>query len=84
MTELAIRLRGAVKRYGSITAVDGLDLDVPEGTCSACSGRTAPASRRLAIHAMTRKLIDSGGEGLAAVGTVCDTQRRSPYGKGRR
>jgi lipooligosaccharide transport system ATP-binding protein len=31
--ELAIRLRGAVKRYGPITAVDGLDLDVPIGTC---------------------------------------------------
>ena len=33
MAELAIRLRGAVKRYGPITAVDGLDLDVPMGTC---------------------------------------------------
>ena len=33
MSELAIRLRGAVKRYGPITAVDGLDLDVPVGTC---------------------------------------------------
>ena len=32
-TELAIRLRGAVKRYGAITAVAGLDLDVPMGTC---------------------------------------------------
>jgi len=30
--ELAIRLRGVVKRYGPITAVNGLDLDVPEGT----------------------------------------------------
>jgi lipooligosaccharide transport system ATP-binding protein len=30
---LAIRLRGVVKRFGEITAVDGLDLDVPEGTC---------------------------------------------------
>ena len=29
----AIRLRGVVKRFGPITAVDGLDLDVPEGTC---------------------------------------------------
>jgi lipooligosaccharide transport system ATP-binding protein len=29
----AIELRGAVKRYGEVTAVDGLDLDVPEGTC---------------------------------------------------
>ena len=29
----AIRLRGVVKRYGSIEAVKGLDLDVPVGTC---------------------------------------------------
>jgi lipooligosaccharide transport system ATP-binding protein len=42
MNGTAIRLRGVVKRFGSITAVDGLDLDVPLGTCSA---RTAPASR---------------------------------------
>ncbi|TDQ54807.1 ABC transporter ATP-binding protein [Actinorugispora endophytica] len=27
----AISLRGVVKRFGSLTAVDGLDLDVPEG-----------------------------------------------------
>jgi hypothetical protein len=26
-SELAIRLRGVVKRYGPITAVDGLDLE---------------------------------------------------------
>ena len=31
--EHAIRLRGFVKRFGAITAVDGLDLDVPFGTC---------------------------------------------------
>ena len=43
---LAIRLRGVVKRYGPITAVDGLDLDVPEGTCVGLLGPTAPASRR--------------------------------------
>ena len=29
----AIRLRGVVKRFGPITAVGGLDLDVPLGTC---------------------------------------------------
>src|SRR4051812_19406093 len=29
----AIRLRGFVKRFGGFTAVDGLDLDVPYGTC---------------------------------------------------
>ena len=31
--ELAIRMRSVVKRYGPITAVNGLDLDVPVGTC---------------------------------------------------
>ena len=29
----AIEIRGAVKRFGPITAVDGLDLDVPKGIC---------------------------------------------------
>ncbi len=33
MSGLAIHLRGIVKRYGELTAVAGLDLDVPEGTC---------------------------------------------------
>jgi lipooligosaccharide transport system ATP-binding protein len=28
----AIHLRGVVKRFGSIAAVDGLDLEVPYGT----------------------------------------------------
>ena len=31
--DLAIRLRGVVKRYGDIVAVNGLDLEVPSGTC---------------------------------------------------
>jgi lipooligosaccharide transport system ATP-binding protein len=29
----ALSLRGVVKRYGEITAVDGLDLDIAPGTC---------------------------------------------------
>ena len=43
---LAISLRGVVKRFGALTAVDGLDLEVPEGTCVGLLGPTAPASRR--------------------------------------
>ena len=42
----AIALRGVVKRFGEITAVAGLDLEVAPGICSACSDPTAPASRR--------------------------------------
>ncbi len=33
MPEPAIHLRAVVKHYGRIHAVDGFDLDVPEGTC---------------------------------------------------
>jgi lipooligosaccharide transport system ATP-binding protein len=33
MPELATDVRSAVKRYGEITAVDGLDLAVPTGVC---------------------------------------------------
>ena len=29
----AITIRGAVKRFGTLTAVDGLDLEVPAGIC---------------------------------------------------
>jgi ABC-type transporter Mla maintaining outer membrane lipid asymmetry ATPase subunit MlaF len=31
--EHAIALRGVVKRFGTLTAVDGLDLEVPAGVC---------------------------------------------------
>ena len=34
--ESAIKLRGFVKRFGPITAVDGLDLTVPEGKVAVC------------------------------------------------
>jgi ABC-type phosphate/phosphonate transport system ATPase subunit len=50
MSELAIRLRGVVKRYGEITAVDGLDLEVPEGTCVGLLGPNG-AGRRLPTRA---------------------------------
>ena len=33
MPELAVRCRDLVKRYGDVTAVDGLDLDVHRGEC---------------------------------------------------
>ena len=45
--EPAIRARGLTKRYGSIVALDGLDLDVPRGLRVRPAGaRTAPARRR--------------------------------------
>ena len=34
------------KRYGRTEALRGVDLEVGEASCSACSAPTAPASRR--------------------------------------
>ena len=61
MTELAIRLRGAVKRYGPITAVDGLDLDVPEGTCVGLLGPNG-AGKSTTMKLLTAQAIPDEGE----------------------
>ena len=43
---VAIRTQDLTKRYGELTAVDGLDLEVRPARSSACSVPTAPARRR--------------------------------------
>src|SRR5437763_12356081 len=52
----AIRLRGFVKRFGSITAVDGLDLDVPFGTCVGLLGPNG-AGKSTTMRALTAQVI---------------------------
>jgi lipooligosaccharide transport system ATP-binding protein len=64
--ELAIRLRGAVKRYGPITAVDGLDLDVPVGTCVGLLGPNG-AGKSTTMRLLTAQAIPDAGE-LAVLG----------------
>jgi lipooligosaccharide transport system ATP-binding protein len=59
--ELAIRLRGVVKRYGSITAVNGLDLDVPEGTCVGLLGPNG-AGKSTTMRLLTAQSIADEGE----------------------
>ena len=61
MTELAIRLRGVVKRYGEITAVDGLDLDVPEGTCVGLLGPNG-AGKSTTMRLLTAQALPDEGE----------------------
>src|SRR5438067_10099666 len=58
---LAIRLRGVVKRYGPITAVDGLDLDVPEGTCVGLLGPNG-AGKSTTMRMLTAQAIADEGE----------------------
>jgi lipooligosaccharide transport system ATP-binding protein len=57
----AIRLRGVVKRYGPITAVDGLDLDVPEGTCVGLLGPNG-AGKSTTMRLLTAQAIADEGE----------------------
>src|SRR3954467_10234026 len=62
MTETsAIRLRGFVKRFGSLTAVDGLDLDVPFGTCVGLLGPNG-AGKSTTMKALTAQVIATEGE----------------------
>ncbi|TMM01778.1 MAG: ABC transporter ATP-binding protein [Actinobacteria bacterium] len=57
----AIRLRGFVKRFGPITAVDGLDLDVPYGTCVGLLGPNG-AGKSTTMKALTAQVIADEGE----------------------
>jgi lipooligosaccharide transport system ATP-binding protein len=59
--ELAIRLRGVVKRYCEITAVAGLDLDVPVGTCVGLLGPNG-AGKSTTMRMLTAQSIADEGE----------------------
>src|SRR5438477_7556380 len=56
----AIRLRGVVKHFGSIAAVDGLDLDVPYGTCVGLLGPNG-AGKSTTMKALTAQVIGDSG-----------------------
>jgi lipooligosaccharide transport system ATP-binding protein len=59
--ESAIRLRGVVKRFGPITAVDGLDLEVPFGSCVGLLGPNG-AGKSTTMKALTAQVIADEGE----------------------
>ena len=61
MSELAIDLRGVVKRYGAITAVDGLDVQVPAGTCVGLLGPNG-AGKSTTMRMLTGQTIADEGE----------------------
>lgn len=57
----AIWMRGMVKRFGGLTAVDGLDLDVPYGTCVGLLGPNG-AGKSTTMKALTAQVIPNEGE----------------------
>jgi lipooligosaccharide transport system ATP-binding protein len=57
---VAIRLRGVVKRYGDVTAVAGLDLTVPTGTCVGLLGPNG-AGKSTTMKLLTAQAIADEG-----------------------
>ncbi len=57
----AIELRGVVKRFGPIKAVDGLDLEVPEGICLGLLGPNG-AGKSTTMRLLTGQAIPDAGE----------------------
>ncbi len=74
-----IRARGLVKRYGEVTALDGLDLSVPEGTILGLLGPNG-AGKTTAVRIFTTLLEPD--DGVAEVAGV--DVRRDPRGVRRR
>jgi ABC-2 type transport system ATP-binding protein len=70
-----IRARGLVKRYGTVTALDGLDLTVPEGTVLGLLGPNG-AGKTTAVRILTTLLEPDEGEAEVAGIDV----RRNPTG----
>jgi lipooligosaccharide transport system ATP-binding protein len=59
--QLAIRLRDVAKSYGPIQAVNGLDLDVPEGSCVGLLGPNG-AGKSTTMKMLTAQAIADRGE----------------------
>src|SRR5215208_7466175 len=57
----AIKLRGLVKSFGPITAVAGLDLEVPYGKCIGLLGPNG-AGKSTTMKALTAQVIPDEGE----------------------
>jgi lipooligosaccharide transport system ATP-binding protein len=56
----AIELKGVVKRFGTVTAVDGLDLDVPYGICLGLLGPNG-AGKSTTMRMLTGQAIADEG-----------------------
>jgi ABC-2 type transport system ATP-binding protein len=69
-----VRASGLVKRYGEQTALDGLDLEVPEGTILGLLGPNG-AGKTTAVRILTTLLVmDEGHAEVAGVDVAADPE----------
>jgi lipooligosaccharide transport system ATP-binding protein len=71
----AIRLRDVAKSFGPIQAVDGLDLDVPEGSCVGLLGPNG-AGKSTTMKLLTAQAIADRGE-LEVLGHTLPRESKS-------
>jgi lipooligosaccharide transport system ATP-binding protein len=75
----AIELSGVVKRFGAITAVDGLDLEVPEGICLGLLGPNG-AGKSTTMRMLTGQAIATEGS-LRVLGHELPAQAKEARAK---
>jgi len=72
LSDTSVRARGLVKRFGEVTALDGLDLDVPGGTVLGLLGPNG-AGKTTAVSILTTLVHpDAGTATVAGVDVVAD------------
>jgi ABC-2 type transport system ATP-binding protein len=69
-----IEARRLVKRYGDVTALDGLDLTVPEGTVLGLLGPNG-AGKTTAVSILTTLVAPDGGSAMVAGADVVTSPR---------
>jgi ABC-2 type transport system ATP-binding protein len=70
-----IEANGLVKRFGSVVALDGLDLSAPEGTVTGLLGPNG-AGKTTAVRVITTLLApDAGSARVAGLDVVADARR---------
>ncbi|MEM6931412.1 MAG: ATP-binding cassette domain-containing protein, partial [Myxococcota bacterium] len=73
--DLAVRVRGLVKRFGRFTAVDGIDLDVERGAIFGFLGANG-AGKTTAIRMLCGLLVPTEGEATVdGIDVVRDPER---------
>ncbi len=77
-TPSAISLRGVVKRFGALTAVAGLDLEVPAGVCFGLLGPNG-AGKSTTMRLLTGQALADEGE-IRVLGHAAPGRARSRPG----